>query len=306
MNPHSRANVTAWEVVSDETSGADVKLWLRDPDLGGLWLYKAVTEKNGHQQGEDWAELATSQIAIALGIPCATIRLAEYDGHAGVLSLDLKPDGFDLQPGYVVMQAHPIPEFVPGNVKGRPGHSLANIQRVLEGTGVPPGSDLPSWMDGFGAFAGYVMLDALVANRDRHDENWAVLIPATGNASRHLCGSYDHAGSLGYNLREAERERRLDGAGPTVAEWAAKGTAWRLEHDPGSPMTLVQAADQAFDLAGPEVRSHWLGRLEAVEGPLGDVALAGLNALSAPCTTFVSSLLEINRRRVLDECGRTA
>jgi hypothetical protein len=307
VNDHLRIDVSDWEVVSDETSGADVKLWVRDPASTELWLFKVVTEKNGHRQGEDWAEMASSQLAAALGIPCATIQLAVLDGRDGVISLDLRPQDFDMQPGFVVMQAHPVPGFMPGNVKGRPGHSLSNIQMVLEGVASPPDFDLPVGMDGFGTFCGYVMLDALIANRDRHDENWAVLIPTTGSGSRRLCGSYDHAGSLGYNVRESERERRLAADGGGVLEWAERGTAWRLEHAPGERIpTLVEAADHAFELAGPDVREHWVGRLNALDRPLGEVALADIPGLSAPCSTFVSSLLEINRRRVLDVCSRTA
>jgi hypothetical protein len=62
----------------------------------------------------------------------------------------------------------------------------------------------------FDVFAGYVVLDAWVANRDRHDNNWAVLRPITLSADPlRLCGSYDHASSLGFNVTDEERSVRL-------------------------------------------------------------------------------------------------
>jgi hypothetical protein len=58
--------------------------------------------------------------------------------------------------------------------KTRMGHNLTNIYRVLRGVAVSPGHDLPDWMDGFDLFCGYLLFDAWIANRDRHEENWCL------------------------------------------------------------------------------------------------------------------------------------
>jgi hypothetical protein len=34
-------------------------------------------------------------------------------------------------------------------------------------------------MSAYDVFCGYLVLDALVANSDRHDHNWAVFLPPT-------------------------------------------------------------------------------------------------------------------------------
>lgn len=57
----------------------------------------------------------------------------------------------------------------------------------------------------FEAFTGYLVLDALVANQDRHEENWAVLRPLPGGGEVTLAGSYDHGSSLAFNLTDARR-----------------------------------------------------------------------------------------------------
>ena len=51
-------------------------------------------------------------------------------------------------------------------------YSLANIKKALDGYSAPaPYAGAPA----FDWFAGYLMMDALVAGRDRHYENWGVI-----------------------------------------------------------------------------------------------------------------------------------
>lgn len=300
-------DVTTWEVVTAETAGATAHDWLADPATGVYWLFKPVTVKNGQRYGEDWAEKAVSELARALHLPCATVRLASRGGVEGALVQNLRPIEYELQPGHIAMDAYPIVGFCRGNVKGRPGHSLPNIQRVLADVHPPPGSDVPDAFRAFDVFCGYIMLDALTANRDRHDENWAVLIPYESGAPMRLCGSYDHGNSMGYNLREEELKRRLAHGGAGVDSWAAKGTAWRLEHDPsGPPMSLVRASSEGFLLAGNRARLHWLGRLEGLDAQFVESVLAGIPTMLELSRRFVARLMETNRRRILDECAQPA
>ena len=76
----------------------------------------------------------------------------------------------------------------------RPSH-WPSITPVSEG--VASASDL---------FAGYLMLDALIGNTDRHHENWAII-----QAGRQYClaPTFDHASCLGFNLSDAERIDRM-------------------------------------------------------------------------------------------------
>ena len=56
-------------------------------------------------------------------------------------------------------------------------------------------------------FAGYLVLDASSATRDRHEENWAVI--HSGGISRSLSPTFDHASSLGFLLDDMAKEERL-------------------------------------------------------------------------------------------------
>ena len=87
--------------------------------------------------------------------------------------------------------------------KTRMGHNLTNISTVLRGVAVSPGYDLPDWMDGFDLFCAYLLFDAWIANRDRHEENWSIMAAPDGLIA--LAPSYDHDNSLGFNLLDKKR-----------------------------------------------------------------------------------------------------
>jgi hypothetical protein len=242
-------------------------MWLLGPGTPPRqpWLFKSVTIQPGYVCGEDWAEKAAAELAERLGIPCARVQMAQREGHRGSISADLCPPGCQMQPGMLFMQDREVEGYIPGKFPGRPGHSLENIRGVLDDAMSPPGCGLPFEATAFDVFAGYVILDALIANRDRHDENWAVLLPIAGDGPTRLCRSYDHANSLGYNLDDAKRTARLAAPGG-VRSWCSKGTAHRFEHTPGrSPQTLVQAAVRALGLASPEARGHWPRQVDRVK-----------------------------------------
>ena len=59
-------------------------------------------------------------------------------------------------------------------------------------------------------FLGYLMLDALIGNTDRHHENWGVLRSEGSPRRAVLAPSFDHASSLGRNLADEERLGRLE------------------------------------------------------------------------------------------------
>jgi hypothetical protein len=296
-------DVSGWEVIADETAGAEEKYWLQEPGTDERWLFKSVTVKGGHVHGEDWAEKAVAQLAGLLGVPCARIELAELRGSPGCIGADLRPPQYELQHGQILLEERKAPGYVHGKGTVHPGHTLENIRASLDGALPPPWSEFPFDATAYDVFAGYVLLDAWVANRDRHDNNWAVLRPAIASGGPlSLCGSYDHANGLGFNLTDdrclllAEQQR--------LATWCEKGTAWRFDHDPGLPIpTLVELAAKALQLASAEARRYWPERLAQVEQDAVRHVLAQVPRMSDPARTFAEKMLQVNRRRVLDACS---
>lgn len=283
----------AWPLASTESSGGDEKQWVEDED-GSLWLFKPRTEHAGWWQGEDWAEKITSEVAVVLGVPAAVVELAVRGGRHGSLSLSLRPEGWELQHGALLL-GELFPGYEPRS-KARAGHSLDNIERVLADVRPPAGLHQ---MSAFEAFTGYLVLDALVANQDRHEENWAVLRPLPGGELVTLAGSYDHGSALGFNLTDAKRLLELDRDG--VPTFCQKAIAHRFDRNGDGRLTLVGLAHSALTRCTPTVRSHWLRSVEAVtESALGNTVdrVAGL---SDPVRNFTQALLTTNRRRLLND-----
>jgi hypothetical protein len=294
--PFSILDVSDWDIVADETSGAEEKYWLQEP-AGTRWLFKPVTVKQEHVHGEDWAEKVVAELGCLLGIPCARIELAEFRGRPGCISADLRPVTFELQPGQVLLEVCAVPGYVHGTGRNHPGHTLENIWTVLDGALPPPGCAIPFDATAYDVFAGYVLLDAWVANRDRHDNNWAVLRPLlASDEPLRLCGSYDHASSLGFNLKDDARVRRL--ADGSVKSWCVKGTAWRFDYEPST--TLVQLASRALELASRDAQRYWREQLSDVSHEEVQNVIARVPRMSDPARTFAESVLSVNRRRVLD------
>ena len=306
MSQFPIVDVSAWEVVNPETIGRDAKIWLRPPDAPPHsrehdWLFKpVVVPAHGQPQGEDWAEKIVGALGRLLGVPCADIELAERDGVAGSLSRNVTPDGWNLVLGAILLSSRAT-DYEEGQFRppGRPGHSPRAILDALASCAAPttcPGLSAPE------AFAGYLVLDAWVANQDRHDQNWAVLRRAAAPGDLRLAASFDHASSLGFNELDDRRKRLIRQPGG-VAAWAERGRAHRFEHNPTSPRhaipSLVDTALVALELASERASSYWFDRLAAVRQADVEAIVARTPRLSDLAATFVLELLDVNRRRLL-------
>lgn len=298
--PFPVIDVTSWEITDEETSGAEAKFWLEQPGTQVRWLLKSITVKAGLVHGEDWAEKAASHLGRLLGIPCAHVELAVWHESPGCISENLRPRPYQMQPGRAQLERCNAPGYVHHSKgKDHPGHSLRNIHAALAEAMPPPGCDLPFGATAFDVFAGYVLFDAWIANQDRHDNNWSVLIPSTATAAEptRLSGSYDHASSLAFGVQDTKREIML-GERSGIERWCAKGRASRLEDRPG----LVEAAVTALELASREARAYWPQQLEQVNDEDVRRVLARIPRMSDTARTFARRVLEVNRRRVLDAC----
>jgi hypothetical protein len=313
-----RIDVSDWPS-RPEQSGTSEVAWLTDPDTENHWLHKdTVIPANGVEQGEDWSEVASTKAAELLGVPCAETRLCVRDGRRGSLSLSIKPKGYDLWEGWVALEDAGVPGYV-RHVEGRPpacdparpgvkrpGHSLENIQRALRGATPPPGFKGPGEMTAFDVFAGYLVFDALVANPDRHERNWAILAPLLTTNRPTLAPSYDHASTLGYNLPDSKRQNCVEDVA-SLEKWASRGRAQRFEHV-GKPPTLVDTAARAISMCSSTGAQWWRDRLRAValsplQDELRDRVVPDMSDLAV---TFAVALLDLNLRRlryVISDCA---
>lgn len=309
----TRVEASSWAEVQVEASGSTSATWLFEPESERSWLHKhTVIPDTGIEQGEDWAEAIATQVALQLGVPCAMVRLASRSGRDGSLSLNLRPRGYsfwlgnqwlvDRAPGYVP-QSEGVKEVDPDRPGvRRPGHTLENFRLALEETSAPQSFAGPT-QTGFDVLAGFLILDALIANRDRHTENRAVLEPEVGAGQPMLAPSYDHGGSLGYNVRDEDRLRHLDGRGVRAWVTSSKASAHRFEYETGAPKaSLVDVALASLDLCSPEARAWWVDRIRYLDlAELVDQVRSGaVLSMSDPARRFATAVLEANVERMRD------
>lgn len=235
----------------------------------------------------------------------ATTELASRGGHRGSLSLDLTgrrrrtgAEGdepqldeprVDLSLGNELLAGH-VPGYEHARFHRVPGYTVEHIFEAFTHAqvGSPAGED-----DGLGAdgwFSGVLILDALVANTDRHHQNWGVLETAGVYT---LAPSFDHASSLGFQLSDADRSRELDRG---IGVFAGRGVSRQVEGRP----SLLALAQEAARRSGTV--HEWRSRLESVLPGDLDTILERIpdGVMSLAARTFVIALLAENRRRLLD------
>lgn len=305
-DPWCRIAIDDWDVGYPETTGSEGANWMLGPS-NTHWLHKNVTvQADGRRNGEDWSEVLATYVAKLMEIPRAETQLCLRAGKDGSLSKNLVPSGYSLYPGGFLLKEVFGDKFQPHSGKWsktrRLGHNLENIEQCLAPLEAPPGFSGPESLTGFDVFAGYLCLDALIANRDRHEENWAVLEPQLGGGPMRLAPSFDHASSLGFNL--TDDVRRLRSVDPqALSKFCNGGTAHRLEHTkPPGPMTLVQAAVHGLQLASSAGRNHWTRIMNSLDlDPAHELILSvDCDAMSEPARNMASKILDKNLRRLRD------
>ncbi|MDM5309696.1 HipA domain-containing protein [Peribacillus frigoritolerans] len=174
-------DISDWKI--DETviaSGTREKFWLINPDNNKRYLFKLPKEGTG----EIWAEKVASEVGKMLKLETMDVTIAQYKGRNGLLLTNFINygeeeffDGGDLLK--VVLE-----EFDPNNLQG---YNIENIMTCLKQY------NLEFQM------VRVIMFDALIANQDRHCENWGVILK---DGKVRFSPIFDNGASLGYNNSE--------------------------------------------------------------------------------------------------------
>lgn len=308
-------DVTGWLVTDVEPAGDDIKYWLvgaAGESESQAWLFKqatlkmvAVSKANGggerpYRQGEDWAEKIASELAALICLPAARVQLATRDGHPGLISRDTRPSGWTLASGGVLVGSideRYAPKTEDDRRANRIGHNLDNVETVLQPVASSPGWPIEH-LSAFDQFAGFLLFDAWIANRDRHEINWGVL-QNDADGALHLSPSFDHGAALGSGLEDPYRERLLRDS--TVDQWCSRATAHRFED--GADLTLLELARDALGRASSEASELWLANVASVSESQWQNVLERVPGLSVGTVTFIDEILRRNQERIINEFG---
>jgi hypothetical protein len=149
-------------------------------------------------------------------------------------------------------------------------------------------------------FVGYVMLDAWIANQDRHHENWGVIVES---GRLYLAPTFDHGASTARNISDEERQERLTtrDANRRIEAFARRARSAFFETSAaGKSMTTLEAW-RGFSANAKTASTLWLARLQAIDDAMIGALLAQVppQRMSKVCRDFTRGLLQVNRQRLL-------
>jgi len=181
-----------------EQLGTKEKFWVKDEEEGIKQLFKIGRDNTG----ENWAEKVACEIASLLGLPHAHYELAKYKDKMGTLSNSFIGEDERLVHGNelmikVVNSDYPIDQFY--KVRDYKVETVLSLVKKME--------KHFKIQNSVRDFIGYIVFDCLIANQDRHHENWGYIIDS--NQKLRLAPTYDHAAGLGCRVSVDEATKRL-------------------------------------------------------------------------------------------------
>ena len=275
-----------------EQLGSKRKFWFRLQGDTQPWLFKFTRENTG----EDWSEKIASELAKLLKIPAAQVELATFMGQRGCASRSFveTKKGFELIHGSEVMAGR-ITNYEKSKLWGQSDHCIKNIITAVEL--VFPQNKRSRQLR---ILAGYIVLDALICNTDRHHDNWGLLRwISRGKTIHSIAPSFDHASSLGRELRDEKRKRILlerDGIERYVLRGRG-GIYWdAADADRDNPLLLAQKAAKSF----PNYFSHCLQLLRRVseEEMVGIVERVPVKWMDETAKKFCCHILATTKKRL--------
>lgn len=290
-----------------EPMGTKEKYWFSRAENHWYWdcegnefLFKAGREGTG----DNWAEKVAGELCKLLGLPHAEYDLAEYRGLKGVITPSFVPEGgARLELGNEILA-----RYIGGYEKTKRFRQNKHILRIVLKLISGEAKELPiGWgsLDGIriavDVFIGYLMLDAWIANQDRHHENWGLVVVPENRV--HLAPTFDHASSLGRNLNDNSREERLNtkDVGRSMDRFVqrARSALYSTPNDT-IPLSTLEAFNEAA-MTRPDAARFWLGKLEEVS--LSDtrsiIDRVPKEEMSDTAKEFAQRIIELNKQRLL-------
>ncbi len=286
-----------------EQLGTKSKFWYRDDND------KRVMFKMGRPgTGENWAEKVCCEICRLLGLPHAEydFAIANSGNWKGVVSPMFVPKGARLILGNELL-ASVAPGYEETKRYSTRQHTLGRVRAVLTKfpIALPLGYNPPEtgeMVKAFHVFTGYLLLDALVSNQDRHHENWGLI--ATLDAGLFLAPTFDHASSLGRNETDESRLKRLGtrDSGYSVRTYVSRAeSALYAGTTSQKPYTTIGAFENAAKY-NPSAARYWTDKLNLCSGKDFEEIFDNIpeSEITEPARLFALSMLEINAKRLSD------
>ena len=301
----------------EEDAGTKDKFWLARKSDAAEFLFKIGRIDSEGNAVENWAEVAAAELCEKLGIPHAPYRLAIYNKQRGTISEDLRrwqlPDGKFAVGDFLMAnellgrmrKGYPAEQWK--GVKEYTADACVLLLRAMEKLEHPQlyTVDKSGNISLAGLFCGYLMLDALIANSDRHHENWGFLVAWEEEPPLvKLAPTFDHATSFCRDVAAKVRERlntKDKGLQADAFCRSSKAKSAFFGRD-GRPLSPLEAFAEAGRLIPKEEKNMWLDKLEKLN-PRRDLTFAfgdNCDAVAPESREFALQMVEVNRGRLLE------
>lgn len=280
-----------------EQQGTKTKYWLHLNER--LHLFKIGRANTG----ENWAEKVACELCTLLGLPHAHYELAVWTDKKGILSETIVPAGGRLEMGnealanihstYPAQQRYKVQDHTLGRIV-----ALLNEPTILMPMNWQPPSDVIH--NAVDVFLGYLLLDAWIANQDRHHENWGLI----HHDEIYLAPTYDHAASMGQNESDAKRKELLTtkDRGRHITHYVKKARSAIYLNKSEQKAMLTWDVFQLLAAKRPESAKVWLQRLGDINPEQCQNVFNRIppSEISGTAIEFAMKLLELNKKRLLE------
>lgn len=291
------------DVLAPEEMGSKRKGWVQVPNDSQRWLFKYARFSNGQVTGEHWAEKVAAEVAALLVIPHAHVELATLEDAIGCISRrfpELAKPGAELIHGNDLLSGAVL-GYDRTKQRRQSDHTVENILAAISNVLPDPHEQAAA----FRQMAGYLILDAIILNTDRHHENWALIrvMRQDGRVSHEMAPTFDHASCLGRNEPPDKLATWLSEGGRD--EWYAArsrcqgGIYLRSDDVHGAnPLKLLELVARKW----PTYFAAWLPNLKNVtEEDLYDtVERVPADSMVSAQRDFAKALLRVTYRQVKD------
>ncbi len=300
IDPKKHLNSEDLELDSDvdveANDGIIPKIWNDDNELKSC-LFKVAhrTPRSERNVRVDWAEKVVSEIADLLGIPTARYEFATtYFRNSpelveGIVSINCIATGNVRQSGEELLN-----QMIDDGSEASQQYTIENSIEALDLAQVkrPSGYDrIPNGIEsGSETFVGYILLDTLVDNWDRHAENWSIIL----GEEIELMPCYDYGESLCSGDNDEEKQSiKLD-------EYIQVSSSSFTDQEGTKRLSMLEVFKRAASLK-PQAAKIWLDQLAALNPAdinqiFNRIPEGRITEVSA---NFAKGLIEYNRTELL-------
>jgi hypothetical protein len=287
-------------IQESEDMGTKPKFWFDHPELGQC-LYKQARSNTG----EDWSEKIAAELSQLIQLPHADYELATWKQTVGTISPSFVPRNSNLILGNDILVKRNL-NYPKSEVYNVSQHTLELVLEVISQSSVKPPLSLslsPMIQTAVETFLGYLLLDAWIGNTDRHHENWGFIqspiLPDSLQFTIHLAPTFDHASSLGRELQDSNRRKKLENNSINNYITKCRSGFYHQAGDKKAMFTL-----EAFKIVAqryPQAASVWLEKLSLISSDETNQLFNQIpkSRISDIAVEFANNVLNLNQQRLL-------